>query len=225
MDHRITVVVVAVFGGTLAFTFLVASVTSSVKPEAARAALVGEDADAEEANTGPSPREQLAQVLQRLDRSTEQWRRDHDGREPDFESYPAWEQFLRDTSADGKPGPGATRRPYLPQAPVNPLNQLNTVMAVDNSLRVADRVPAEARVGFVYSRADRCYWGTNGSARIVLVRGTEPATRPVALPPTTAPATAPTTSATTAPTIVPTPAPAIAEPLPEYPEAEVDEDL
>jgi hypothetical protein len=168
-----------------------------VKPDAAQAlAAVDEDGgDAPEAPAGPSPREQLAQVLRLLDERTLQWRLDHAGREPDFPTYPGWEQFTGATTADGTPQAHGPRGSYLAQPPVNPLNQLSTVIVVDGPLQVADRMPV-GQAGFVYSKADRCYWGTNGTGRLILVRGTEPAPAPPVTQP--APAVSPT-AATTAP--------------------------
>ena len=201
MDHRITVAIVAVFGGTLAFTFLVVSLTTSVGPDGAHAGIrlvQGGEVDPAEEPIGPSPREQLVQLVRLLDRRAEQWRRDHGGREPDFATYPAWEQFLTNTTVEGVPRPRGAKTPYLIEPPVNPLNKLSTVIAVDHSLRPADRVPTPpGRVGFVYSRADRCFWGTNGSGRITLVRGAEPAALPqprVSDAPNASPTTAPTTA-------------------------------
>ena len=230
MDHRITIAIVAVFGGTLAFTFFVASVTSSVKLEGAGSVLAAGEGDEEngDAPAAASPREELTRLLRVLDERTDAWKRDHGGRHPDFEIYPAWEQFLEPTDAGGKPlaftthraatqpsaaqpsstqpsatQPSATRpsvtppattfRRYLAHAPVNPLNRLSTVVTVDQPMRPADRVPAAvAQAGFVYSTSDQCYWGTNGSGRVILTSARPPAgqsapTAPAAADPDVAP--------------------------------------
>ena len=228
MDHRITIAIVAVFGGTLAFTFFVASVTSSVKLEGSRSVLAaGVEGDEEDgdAPAAASPREELTRLLQVLDERTDAWKRDHGGRHPDFEIYPAWEQFLEPTDAGGKPlaftthpatqpsatqptttqpsatqpsttqpsvkPPATTFRRYLAHAPVNPLNHLSTVVTVDQPMRPADRVPASvAQAGFVYSTSDQCYWGTNGSGRVILTSARPPAApgAPPTITPTTQPA-------------------------------------
>jgi hypothetical protein len=167
MDHRITVAIIAVFGGTLAFTFLVVSLTTTAGPDGSGLAFAATaEGDGQAAPAGPtvSPRDELVQLLQLLDRRTDQWKRDHGGRLPDFRAHPAWEQFLQTTGPDGRPQQGGTVQPYLTQPPVNPLN----------------------RLGFVYSTADGCYWGTNGSGRVILARGTEPAATP-AIPPLSVP--------------------------------------
>ena len=191
MDHRITVAIIAVFSATLGFTFLVASITSSVGPDGVQLALGAEGengSDAPPEPAGPTPREQLIRLLEQLDRRTDQWRRDHAGRQPDFVTYPAWEQLVLKTDPDGKPKLNGAHAPYLSQAPVNPLNHLTGVVATDKPLRVADRVPeTDARVGFVYSTPDGCYWGTNGSGRVVITRAAAKATTRPAPSPTTAP--------------------------------------
>jgi len=175
MDHRISIAIVGVFGAVLGFTFLIASLTSTVKPDHVQAvfgAEASEQGGQAEEWTGPSPREMLTQVLGMLDRSADQWRRDHGGREPDFVTYPDWQQFVQSTDAQGTPAAaGGTAGAYFARPPVNPLNGLSTVIVVNQSLRVAERVPTTAgRAAFVYSTADRCYWGTNGTARVIIAR-------------------------------------------------------
>jgi len=181
MDHRITIAIVAVFGGTLAFTLLIVSLTAPTGPDGSQTVLgalvrSGDDDDAE-TQTGPSPRERLLSLLGTLNRRTEQWRREHGERVPDFQTYPSWEQFLEKTDPTGKPQPLAgghaapVRGSYLSEVPVNALNNLSTVVVVDGPVARSHRVPeAAGRVGFVYSIADRCYWGTNGSGRVVTLR-------------------------------------------------------
>lgn len=200
MDHRITVAIIAVFGGTLAFTFFTVAVTTSVQSRGPDAA-VAATADVSEApgEAGPPPRERLIQVLQTLDRQTHRWVRDHGGRQPDFEKYPAWQQFIQATGAAGEPVAGRASDPYLPRPPVNPMNQLSAVAVVHTPLRPAARLPeAVGRVGFVYSTADKCYWGTNASGRMILARAAEPATprAPAPAPKVTPPATRPALPAT-----------------------------
>jgi hypothetical protein len=187
MDHRITVMVIIVFGGVVAFTLFSALLFEAHVPSAAVASGQpgggGEGggerqpAEAGEAPQGPSPRELLVLTLQSLDGQIARWTRDHNGRQPDFTSYPQWEQFVGKTSLTGRPTPEGLVGPYLAAVPVNPLNQLSTVVSVDGPIGRAQRVPAGAPprgVGFVYSRADQCFWGTNGTGRVVLTRGAAP---------------------------------------------------
>src|SRR5690348_15307275 len=103
MDHRISIAIVGVFGAVLGFTFLIASLTSTVPPDRVQAAFGAEESSEGRVEewTGPSPREMLTQVLGLLDRSAEQWRRDHGGREPDFAAYPDWQQFVNATDGEG----------------------------------------------------------------------------------------------------------------------------
>jgi hypothetical protein len=173
MDHRITIAVVGVFAAVLGFTFLVASLTTTVGPDRAQA-VYGSTAggDGAEELAGPSPRELLMQVLGMLERQAEQWRNDHGGKQPDFAAYPDWQQFIQSTDPDGRPaGSGGPAAAYFSRRPVNPLNGLSTVVMTDKPLRPAQRVPASSgRAGFVYSTADRCYWGTNGTGGVIITR-------------------------------------------------------
>jgi hypothetical protein len=198
MDHRISIAIVAVFGAVLGFTFLIASLTSTVKPDHIQA-VFGAEASGEggaEEWTGPSPREMLTEVLGMLDRSAGQWRRDHGGREPDFVAYPDWQQFVQTTDAQGKPAAtGGAAGAYFARPPVNPLNGLSTVVVVDRPLHVAERVPTAAgRAAFVYSTADRCYWGTNGTARVIIARAADMALTSPQQSQTNPPATTATTT-------------------------------
>jgi hypothetical protein len=172
MDHRITIAIVGVFAAVLGFTFLVASLTTTVGHDGGQAvfgSVNGEGPDQE--MTGPSPREMLEQVLAMLDRQVDQWRLDHGGRHPDFAAYPDWQQFVRRTDADGHPSTTGAAGSYFSRPPVNPLNGLGTVVTVDRPLRPAERVPTPpGRAGFVYSTADGCYWGTNGTAGVIITR-------------------------------------------------------
>ena len=223
MDHRVTILVLTVFGGTLAFTVFTAMLYTSIDADAAKAAVAAEGggaADAEQ-REGPSPRQRLQLVVQTLDERLGQWVRDHNGRRPDFRTYPSWEQFLSKTSLTGKPSADALLGPYLTAPPVNPLNKLSSVLVLDEPLRPAFRVPADAvpeRAGFVYSTADGCFWGTNGTGKVVLIRIPQgglhsgppaPTLRFVPIsnaPP--APTTAPAAAAPALPAPAPAPAPA-----------------
>ena len=171
MDHRVTVMVIVVFGGVVAFTFFSAALFNSVGPEIAAAA-----AGAGNEPEPPSPREQLLHLLRDLDRRAADWEREHRGRRPDFNTYPAWQQFTQKTGLSGRPLPDGSFGPYLLSQPVNPLNQLSAAMTVDRPLRPADSVPGpeSTRVGFVYSTADHCFWGTNGAGRVILTRAPAP---------------------------------------------------
>lgn len=185
MDHRITVMVIIVFGGVVAFTLFSAMLFEVHAPTAAVASGQGpgpgpgaeSNGGPGEESQGPSPRELLVLTLQSLDGQVARWTRDHNGRHPDFAAYPQWQQFVGKTSLAGRPSPDGLLGPYLSSVPVNPLNRLSTVMSVDGSLSRAQRVPAGAPpegVGFVYSRADQCFWGTNGTGRVILTRGSSP---------------------------------------------------
>ena len=72
------------------------------------------------------------------------------------------------------------------------------MVQVDQPMHPADRVPGPVpQAGFVYSTADECYWGTNGSGRVILTSARSPsvhaAPAPVA-PPPAAPPPPPTTA-------------------------------
>ena len=87
MDHRVTVMVIIVFGGVIAFTFFTATLYTSVGPEVAAAAAGGTGGAGAEPEP-PSPREQLLHLLAVLDRRAADWEREHRGRRPDFNTYP-----------------------------------------------------------------------------------------------------------------------------------------
>ena len=186
MDHRISIAIVAVFWAVLGFTFLTVSITHTVGPDGVQAifAAAPEGEDPAEDQPGPSPRDMLAQVLRMLDRSAGEWRRDHGGREPDFATYPDWQQFLHTTDAAGDPANGGAAGAYFSRRPINPLNGMSTVVVVDAPMRLAERVPNPPdQAGFVYSTADRCFWGTNGTGRVIMARATEPVPQPTPAPP------------------------------------------
>src|SRR5437762_3020932 len=168
MDHRITVVVIIVFGGTVAFTLFSAMLYTTHVPASAVASTEGVatgagpggEVSSSEDPRGPSPRELLVVTLQSLDGQIARWTRDHNGRHPDFAAYPQWQQLVGKTSLTGSPAPEGLLGPYLASVPVNPLNHLSSVISVDGPLSRAQRVPAGAPpqgVGFVYSRADQCF--------------------------------------------------------------------
>jgi hypothetical protein len=182
MDHRITIAIVGVFAAVLGFTFLVASLTTTVGPEGVQAAFASEGTQSDEL-VGPSPREMLVQVLAMLDRQAEQWRRDHGGRQPDFAAYPEWQQFVMSTDFSGQPANDGGAGAYFSRPPINPLNGLSTVAVVDKPLHVAERVPTPpGRAAFVYSTADNCYWGTNGTAGVIITRAPQPVTATTTAP-------------------------------------------
>jgi hypothetical protein len=56
MDHRISIAIVAVFGAVLGFTFLIASLTSTVKPDHIQAVFGAEASERAVPRSGPAPR-------------------------------------------------------------------------------------------------------------------------------------------------------------------------
>ncbi len=88
----------------------------------------------------------------------------HDGTAPDFGRYPAWEQMLDTTRADGTLGAGDLG-PYLRSMPINPLNGHGRVAVVAADVKPGQRVRAEG-VGFVFSRATGRIWCTDAIGRI-----------------------------------------------------------
>ena len=185
MDHRITVWMIALVGGTIAFTVFLGMIASSLGPPGPA------DAQAHSQASG-DPRDELLRVVANLDAKLAQWRADHGGAEPDFDAYSAWEQFLRHTTYRGTPvaapspvtrpatrpsdlnvAVGKTFGPYLSATPVNPVNRMTSVVRVDGPVRQGFRLPE--RAGFVYSAADGRFFGTNTIGRaIVSPRPTTP---------------------------------------------------
>jgi hypothetical protein len=191
MGHRISVLLTAVIGGTIAFTLFLGMVASSLGPPVPAGA---EAAPAPAARTGGDTRQSLARILETLDAKVAQWRQDHGGAHPDFDNHPEWEQFLQQTDSTGAiagavriwvppvpatapasttaPAPATapaatTFGPYLKAVPVNPGNNLSNVARVDGPVRPGFRLQT-GRAGFVYSVADGRFWGTNAVGRGVV---------------------------------------------------------
>ena len=175
MDHRITVWLIALVGGTIAFTVFLGMIASSLGPPGPAEAQA-------QTQAGGNPREELLRVVAHLDAKLAQWRADHGGAEPDFGAYPGWEQFLRHTTYRGTPvaAPAPATRPatrpsdlnatvgkafgpYLSAAPVNPVNRMSSVVRVAGPVRPGFRLHEQA--GFVYSAADGRFFGTNAVGR------------------------------------------------------------
>jgi hypothetical protein len=171
MDHRITTAIVVCVGGTLAFTLLLALLSTSA-PAGADASTPGSAAP----SAGPAPAARLAFVLRQLDSAAYRFRRQHGGRDPDLGTSPPWDQFLHPTDARGQvvKAPASktagtsprTFGPYIPAAPVNPLNGRSDVVVTDDASEAGDRVPS-GPVGFVYSTARGRFRGTDATGKAV----------------------------------------------------------
>ena len=178
MDHRITVWMIALVGGTIAFTVFLGMIASSLGPQGPAEAQAQTQGDGD-------PRDELLRVVAHLDAKMAQWRSDHGGAEPDFDAFPGWEQFLRHTTYRGTPvaAPAPATRPatrpsdlnaavgksfgpYLSATPVNPVNRLTSVVRVDGPVRQGFRL--QERAGFVYSAADGRFFGTNTIGRAIV---------------------------------------------------------
>ena len=92
----------------------------------------------------------------------------HNGRPPEFGKYPAFEQLLKPTAADGTPAEGAaadgerTFGPYLLTMPINPLNGRHKVAAVPGEVRPGQRVE-RSDAGFVFSVSTNRFHAVDGN--------------------------------------------------------------
>ena len=175
MDHRITIWLIALVGGTIALMIFLGMVASSLGPPGPAEAQAHTQSDGD-------PRDELLRVVAHLDAKLAQWRTDHGGAEPDFDAYPAWEQFLGRTTYRGTPvapaapstrpatrpsdlnaAVGKAFGPYLSATPVNPVNRMTSVVRVAGPVRPGFRLGE--RAGFAYSAADGRFFGTNAIGR------------------------------------------------------------
>jgi hypothetical protein len=123
-----------------------------------------------------SPREAEQYLLVGLDSMRNQvalYQMQHGDRQPDFKTYPAFEQFLKPTFADGRivegdaPGPQPTKGPasygpYLLSTPVNPLNGKYKVAVVAGEVKAGQKV-AVADAGFVFSTGRNELYATDAA--------------------------------------------------------------
>ena len=123
-----------------------------------------------------SPREAEQYLLVGLDSMRNQvalYQMQHGDRQPDFRTYPAFEQLLKPTFADGRivegeaPGPQpakgpASYGPYLLSTPVNPLNGKYKVAVVAGEVKAGQKV-ALADAGFVFSTGRNELYATDAA--------------------------------------------------------------
>ena len=121
---------------------------------------------------GSMQQRQAAQSrVQMLNSQAMLYKLQHGGTSLDFVTYPNWEQLTQFSDAAGAVGPtkGAGRHfgPYLIQAPVNPLNQMGTVMVADGEPAFGDVVPDGRVAGFVFWPAGDQFYLTDVTGRRV----------------------------------------------------------
>jgi hypothetical protein len=120
-----------------------------------------------------SAKEKERYVLAALDALREQTARyamEHNGRPPDFAKYPAFEQLLKPTLANGQfaEGPDVSVQrfgPYILSAPVNALNGRHKVAAVAGEVRPGQRID-RADAGFVFSLSTNRLFATDASGLV-----------------------------------------------------------
>ena len=118
------------------------------------------------------PREQEARLLVLLAETRAQvkkYHKDHQGRAPDFNKHPAFEQFLKVTTPDGlivpfPPGPTVCG-PYLATVPINPLNGLYKAVSIPGPVRPGQSAPQGA--GYVYSPSLQNLFATDRNGRVL----------------------------------------------------------
>jgi hypothetical protein len=94
----------------------------------------------------------------------------HNGTAPDFAAYPAFEQFLKPTTADGKviegrPA-GKVAGPYIRSMPINPLNGRYKVKQVAGDVRPGQKVESN-EAGWVYSTASARLYATDAGGCVL----------------------------------------------------------
>lgn len=95
----------------------------------------------------------------------------HNGRPPEFAKYPAFEQLMKPTLADGTPVDGAvvdgrqTFGPYILSMPINPLNGRHTVAVAPGEVRPGQRVE-RSDAGFVFSVSTNRFYATDANGLI-----------------------------------------------------------
>ena len=99
-----------------------------------------------------------AEALQVLRQKIEQYRLQHNGKNPDLRKYPAWEQLTSKTRADGTPDANGEFGPYLFQAPVNPANGSSEVEVVKTLTR---SYKPNRPVGYVFESSTAKIYLTN----------------------------------------------------------------
>jgi hypothetical protein len=94
----------------------------------------------------------------------------HNDTPPDFAKYPAFEQFLKPTGADGKvvegPAAGQTFGPYIRSMPINPLNGRYKVKQVAGDVRPGQRVDSND-AGWVYSAHSGRFYATDAAGCVL----------------------------------------------------------
>ena len=96
----------------------------------------------------------------------------HDDRYPDFARYPAFEQLVKRTSADGRliegnaPTGGRVVGPYLYAVPVNATNGRYKVAVVNGGVRPGQKIDSPD-AGFVFSKANGRLYATDAGGRIL----------------------------------------------------------
>ncbi len=175
----------------------------------ARILKAGRDYAAEVAAVGtPEQRQKAQETLQNVNSKLTLWKLQHQGRMPSFEGHPDWEQFTQATDISGKLGP--TRGmpvcgPYLAAKPVNPINQLSTVLTVEKEPVLGALLADGAKAGFVYCKSAGRFWvtdvaGTRAIDPSAPYENTKPAAKAAASAPSSTPSAAPAAQPAETPT-------------------------
>jgi hypothetical protein len=175
----------------------------------ARILKAGRNYAAEVAAVGTTEqRRQATEILQNINSKAALWKLQHGGRKPTFDGHPDWEQFLQATDVTGKLSPGRGMPvcgPYLATKPINPINNLSSVLAVEGEPELNELLAGSAKTGFVYSKSSGRFWVTDVAGTRVIdpeaipthASASAPAQAPAATP--DAPASTPSTGSATTP--------------------------
>ena len=111
--------------------------------------------------------EHLRSMVQTLRSQVALYRLQHQDEIPDFGRYPAWEQMLKKTEADGSISPKGRHGAYLLSLPVNPLNGFSNVEVVARQPRLGHKVKGE-RIGWVVDSEVGRVWPTDADGAVIL---------------------------------------------------------
>jgi hypothetical protein len=98
----------------------------------------------------------LFQQIKGLRAQIETWKQRHEGRSPDFECNPMWQQFL---VREGKHGP------YVKAAPVNVANNFFRVLSMRGPVKPGEEVSV-AGIGWVYCVKASKLWATDSHGKV-----------------------------------------------------------
>jgi hypothetical protein len=108
----------------------------------------------------------LATVVNTARNGISLYRQQHNNANPDFASYPDWEQLADKTDAKGAPSRTGKLGPYFDRRPSNPLRRGTRVQVVRESPGPSFRCTSED-VGFVFDASAGKLYGVDADGKVV----------------------------------------------------------